>query len=58
MSRALKLKAKDAQALKDFLQKLRSALGHKVIEVKLFGSKAWAVLTATSRKAERIRESN
>ncbi len=40
MSRALKLKSKDADALKDFLQKLRNVLGHKLIEVKLFGSKA------------------
>lgn len=40
MSGALKLKSRDAEALKDFLQKLRSALRDKIIEVKLFGSKA------------------
>lgn len=40
MSRALKLKSKDAEALKDFLRKLRSALGNKLMEIKLFGSKA------------------
>lgn len=40
MSTALKLKSKDAEALKDFLRKLRGALRHKLIEVKLFGSKA------------------
>lgn len=40
MSMALRLKSQDSEALKDFLGRLQSALRHKLIEVKLFGSKA------------------
>jgi predicted nucleotidyltransferase len=40
MAKAVKLKAKDSKALKEFLRELRSRLGEKLIEVKLFGSKA------------------
>ena len=40
MTRRVKLKAKDAAALEEFLRSLRAALGNKLLEVKLFGSKA------------------
>jgi predicted nucleotidyltransferase len=40
MPKAVKLKAKDAAALEEFLRRLRAVLGTKLIEVKLFGSKA------------------
>ena len=40
MRKSLKLKSKDAEALQDFLERLRQVLGINLIEVKLFGSKA------------------
>ena len=40
MAKAAKLQAKDSEALRDFLRELRRRLGEKLIEVKLFGSKA------------------
>jgi predicted nucleotidyltransferase len=40
MTRRVKLKSKDAAALEEFLQSLRSALGKNLLEAKLFGSKA------------------
>jgi predicted nucleotidyltransferase len=40
MTRRVKLKSKDAAALEEFLQGLRSALGKNLLEAKLFGSKA------------------
>jgi uncharacterized protein len=40
VGKSLKLKAKDAEALEEFLAKLRRVLGNNLIEVKLFGSKA------------------
>ena len=40
MTRPVKLKAKDAAALEEFLRSVRSALGENLIEAKLFGSKA------------------
>jgi predicted nucleotidyltransferase len=36
----VKLKSKDAEALQEFLERLRQVLGINLIEVKLFGSKA------------------
>lgn len=40
MNNCIDLKPKDAAALKEFVERLRSVLGTNVIEVKLFGSKA------------------
>jgi predicted nucleotidyltransferase len=40
MSGDVKLRPKDAAALKEFVEKLREILGNDLIEVKLFGSKA------------------
>src|SRR2546430_12911067 len=40
MNRRVKLKSRDAAALEEFLQSLRSALGKNLLEAKLFGSKA------------------
>jgi predicted nucleotidyltransferase len=40
MTRRVKLKGKDAAALKEFVRSLRSVLGGNLIEAKLFGSKA------------------
>ena len=40
MRKAVKLKSKDAEALQEFLERLRQGLGINLIEVKLFGSKA------------------
>jgi uncharacterized protein len=40
MNRRVKLKSKDAAALEEFLQSLRSALGKNLLDAKLFGSKA------------------
>jgi uncharacterized protein len=40
MRKEVKLKAKDAEALQEFLERLRQVLGINFIEVKLFGSKA------------------
>ena len=40
MTRPVKLKAKDAAALEEFLRSVRSAIGENLIEAKLFGSKA------------------
>lgn len=40
MSSELKLKAQDRQALEDFLTRVRTALGDRVLALKLFGSKA------------------
>ena len=40
MTRRVKLKSKDAAALEEFLQGLRSAVGKNLLEAKLFGSKA------------------
>lgn len=40
MSRRVNLKATDAAALEEFVQKVRAVLGNNLIEVKLFGSKA------------------
>ena len=40
MGKKLKLKPRDQAALTDFLKKVRSALGDRLIEAKLFGSKA------------------
>lgn len=40
MRKAVKLKSKDAEALDEFLAKLRQVLGINLIDVKLFGSKA------------------
>jgi predicted nucleotidyltransferase len=40
MSRRVKLKAKDAAAIEEFVERLRTVLANNLIEVKLFGSKA------------------
>jgi uncharacterized protein len=40
MTKAVKLKSKDADALVEFLRRIRAVLGNNLIEVKLFGSKA------------------
>lgn len=40
MERALHLKPKDAAALRAFTQRVREALGAKVVAMSLFGSKA------------------
>ena len=48
MGKALKLKPKDAEALEDFLRRSRNALGRKLVEVKLFGSKVRDEDTADS----------
>jgi|SRR5439155_513403 len=40
MTRRVKLKSRNAAALEEFLQGLRSALGKNLLEAKLFGSKA------------------
>ena len=40
MRKSVKLKSKDAEALQEFLERLRQVLGINLIEVKLFGSKA------------------
>ena len=40
MSRRVKLKSKDAAALEESVQRVRAVLGNKLLEVKLFGSKA------------------
>ena len=40
MSRRVKLKAKDAAALEEFVERLRVVLRDNLVEVKLFGSKA------------------
>jgi predicted nucleotidyltransferase len=40
MSRRVKLKAKDAAAIEEFVERLRAVLTNNLIEVKLFGSKA------------------
>ena len=40
MRKSVKLKSKDAEALQEFLERVRQLLGINLIEVKLFGSKA------------------
>ena len=40
MRKSVKLKSKDAEALREFLDRLRQVLAINLIEVKLFGSKA------------------
>ena len=40
MSRHVKLKPKDAAAVEEFVERIRSVFGNNVVEVKLFGSKA------------------
>jgi len=40
MNRRLRLKRKDANAIRDFGQKVRAALGGQLVALKLFGSKA------------------
>jgi uncharacterized protein len=40
MNKRVELKSKDAAALKEFVERLRTVLGKNLIEVKLFGSKA------------------
>jgi predicted nucleotidyltransferase len=40
MNRHLRLKKKDANAVRDFVQKVRAALGGKLVALRLFGSKA------------------
>jgi predicted nucleotidyltransferase len=40
MTRRVKLKSKDAAALEESVQRVRAVLGNKLLEVKLFGSKA------------------
>ena len=40
MTRCANLNSKDADALEEFVEELRAALGNNVIEVRLFGSKA------------------
>lgn len=40
MRKRLSLKRKDADAVQDFAQKVRAALGEQLIALKLFGSKA------------------
>jgi predicted nucleotidyltransferase len=40
MSRRVKLKAKDAAAVEEFVERVRAVLGNNLVEVKLFGSKA------------------
>jgi predicted nucleotidyltransferase len=40
MRRRVKLKAKDAAALEEFVERLRVVLRDNLVEVKLFGSKA------------------
>ena len=40
MRKSVKLKSKDAEALRAFLDRLRQVLAINLIEVKLFGSKA------------------
>lgn len=40
MNRHLRLKRKDANAIQDFAQRVRAALGEQLVVLKLFGSKA------------------
>jgi predicted nucleotidyltransferase len=40
MSARIKLNSKDAAALKEFVERVRDALGNNLVEVRLFGSKA------------------
>ena len=40
MRRRVKLKAKDAAGIQEFVERVRAVLGRNLIEVKLFGSKA------------------
>ena len=65
MTRRSKLKSIDAAALEEFLRSLRSALGKKLLEAKLFGSKATAkdqpdsdidVLVVVSRNGAEIED--
>lgn len=48
MSERLCLKHKDAEALEDFAQKVRAALGEQLLSLKLFGSKATGRATPDS----------
>ena len=48
MAKAVELKPKDSEALRDFVRELHSRLGEKLIEAKLFGSKARGEDTAES----------
>lgn len=40
MNKRLRLKTKDANAVREFAQKVRAALGRQLVALKLFGSKA------------------
>ncbi|MBI4610964.1 MAG: hypothetical protein HY726_18385 [Candidatus Rokubacteria bacterium] len=40
MNKHLRLKRKDANAIQDFAQRVRAALGRQLLALKLFGSKA------------------
>jgi predicted nucleotidyltransferase len=40
MNKQLRLKRKDANAIRDFVQRTRAALGGQLVALKLFGSKA------------------